>query len=141
MRFWLTLWLAAFLAACATNAPTEETTIRFGRITKIESVTIDGDAHLGVGAIIGAVAGGVLGHQIGGGTGRDVATVAGVLAGGYAGSKVQAKTSDKRTGHHIIVQLDNGVSVGVTQPADPLLRVGDKVRIEGSGEDARVMRQ
>jgi len=133
-------WLVSpllLLAACA--SPPAEQEVRYGRIAQIETVTIDGDAQLGLGAIIGAVAGGVIGHQFGGGTGRDVATVAGVLGGGVAGSKVQSKTSDRRQGQHIIVKLDSGPSVAITQPSDPSFKVGDRVRIDGSGNDARVV--
>jgi outer membrane lipoprotein SlyB len=68
-----------------------------------------------------------------------VATVAGVLAGGAAGSKVESKT-ERRAGQSLIVKLDNGESVGITQPADPSFRVGDRVRIDGAGNDARVVR-
>jgi outer membrane lipoprotein SlyB len=89
------------------------------------------------------VAGGVIGHQFGGGSGRDVATVAGVLAGGATGTAVQSKYADRRPAQHIIVQLDNGVAVGVTQATAQVggVRVGDRVRIDGSGNDARVSRQ
>jgi hypothetical protein len=40
-----------------------------------------------------------------------------------------------------MVDLGNGYAVGITQPFDPDLRVGDRVRIEGSGSDARVVRR
>jgi outer membrane lipoprotein SlyB len=137
------LWSAALalvLAACASaSPPVGESEVRFGRITRIDAVQVESEAHLGLGAVIGGIAGGVLGHQIGGGSGRDVATVAGVLAGGAAGAQVQKK-AETRPGQHIIVKLGNGVSVGVTQPADPNLRVGDNVRIDGTGNDARVVR-
>lgn len=132
--------LAAMLSACAQTGPTVgEAEVRYGRIHRIDAVSIDSDAHLGLGAVIGSVAGGVLGHQFGGGNGRDVATVAGVLAGGYAGAQVE-KNQVKRPGQHIIVQLNNGVAVGITQAADPNLRVGDAVRIDGTGNGARVVR-
>ena len=134
------LALAALLSACASPAPSVgEAEVRYGRITRIDAVQIESDAHLGLGAVIGSVAGGVLGHQIGGGSGRDVATVAGVLAGGVAGAQVEKK-NEKKPGQHIIVELGNGVAVGITQAADPNLRVGDKVRIDGAGNDARVVR-
>lgn len=136
--------LALLLGACATQGSgpqTGESDVRYGRIARIDPVSLEGDHHLGLGAIIGAVAGGVLGNQIGHGTGRDVATVAGALGGAYAGNVVQNKYADRRAGQHITVQLRNGVAVGITQPADPALRVGDSVRIDGSGPDARVVRQ
>ena len=138
--------LVALLAGCATpeqGPPAQygESEVRYGRIVRIDPVSLEGDHQLGLGAIFGAVAGGVLGHQIGGGTGRDIATVAGVLAGGFAGSAVQNKYAERRPGQHIIVQTNNGVAVGITQPADPALGVGDLVRIDGGGPNARVVRQ
>ena len=131
----------ALLTACAAPPQQGEAAVRYGKVVQVENVTIDGDHQLGVGSIIGAIAGGVIGHQFGGGTGRDVATVAGVLAGGAAGSTVQNKYADRRPAQHIIVQLDNGVAVGITQATEQGgVRVGDRVRIDGSGNDARVSR-
>lgn len=132
--------VVAVLAACAQPGPAPgESEVRYGRINRIDAVQIESDAHLGLGAVIGSVAGGVLGHQFGGGNGRDVATVAGALAGGFAGAQVE-KNNEKRPGQHIIVQLNNGVAVGITQATDPNLRVGDSVRIDGTGNSARVVR-
>ncbi|MFZ4284995.1 glycine zipper 2TM domain-containing protein [Variovorax sp. HJSM1_2] len=134
------LALTALLVACAQPGPAAgEAQVRYGRINRIDAVQIESEAHLGLGAVIGGVAGGVLGHQFGGGTGRDVATVAGALAGGVAGAQVE-KNQVKQPGQHIIVQLNDGVAVGITQAADPNLRVGDRVRIDGSGNGARVVR-
>ncbi|MCG2592153.1 glycine zipper 2TM domain-containing protein [Ramlibacter sp. XY19] len=135
----LTLMLLAACAATTQNAPGGEAEVRYGRISTIENVMLDADKKLGIGAVVGAVAGGLLGNQIGGGTGKTVATVAGAVAGGYAGSAVQSKT-EKKAGQQVTVRLDNGATVGITQPADPGLKVGDRVRIDGSGEDARVVR-
>lgn len=133
------LLFALLIAACAAQSPPPgEAQVRYGKIARIDNVQIDGDHHLGVGAIIGAVAGGLIGYNIGGGTGRDVATVAGVLGGGFIGNKVQNKYADRRPGQYITVELQNGVAVGITQPADPTFQVGDVVRIDGAGEDARV---
>ena len=42
-------------------------------------------------------------------------------------------------GQQIIVRTSKGVLVSVTQPANTSLSVGQKVFIEGSGEDARVV--
>ena len=129
------------VAGCAQSPTVGETEIRQGRITRIDPVSIEGDHQLGLGAIIGGVAGGVLGHQIGGGTGQTVATIAGVLAGGAVGQGVQNRYGERRPGQHILVDLRNGYEVGITQPANPDLRVGDAVFIEGSGSDARVVRR
>jgi len=129
------------MAGCAQTGPqVGESEVRYGTIVQINSVSLEGDHQLGLGAIIGGIAGGILGHQIGGGTGQDIATVAGALGGAFAGREVQNKYASRRPGQHIIVKLNNGVAVGITQPADPALRVGDKVRIDGEGPKARVVR-
>jgi outer membrane lipoprotein SlyB len=118
-----------------------EEEVRAGRITRIDPVSIESEQHMGLGMVLGGIAGGVLGHQFGGGTGQTVATVAGTLGGVVAGHAVQKKYEQPRPGEHIIVTLTNGVAVGITQPADPGLHVGDNVRIDGSGSAARVVRR
>ena len=112
--------------------------VRLGTISGIEMVDLEGDNQLGVGAVLGAAAGGLLGHQIGSGTGQDVATVLGVIGGAVAGNVVQKKYVQKKSGQHVTVRLDNGVTAVVTQETDPALRVGDRVRIDGAGQQARV---
>ena len=139
-RFIAVLLVALLTAASAAAQQMGEDEVRFGRIERIDPVSLEGDHHLGIGMVLGAVAGGVLGHQFGGGTGRDVLTVMGTLGGGLLGRGVQNKYADRRAGQHIIVKVNSGVAVGITQPADPALRVGDKVRIDGAGQDARVAR-
>ena len=79
-------------------------------------------------------------EALGGGTGQHIATVAGTRAGSSAGRAVQNGWASCGSGQHIIVKLNNGVAVGVTQPADPEFRMGDKVRIDGEGPNARVVR-
>ncbi len=58
-----------------------------------------------------------------------VRSVIGGVAGGLPGHQVGH-------GHGRTV-----ATVGITQPADPSLRVGDAVRIEGSGPTARLVRR
>ena len=112
--------------------------VRLGTISGIEMVDLEGDNQLGVGAVLGAAAGGLLGHQIGSGTGQDVATVLGVIGGAVAGNVAQKKYVQKKSGQHVTVRLDNGVTAVVTQETDSALRVGDRVRIDGAGQQARV---
>ena len=142
MRWFARLLAIGFigLATAVSAQPMGEEEVRFGTIVRIDPVALEGDHQLGIGSVIGAVAGGVIGHQFGGGTGRDVATVLGALGGGLLGTKVQNQYAEKRAGQFVTVKLRNGVSVGITQPADPNLRVGDSVRIDGSGPSARVVR-
>ena len=146
-RIWAALLLVAALAGCAAGpqmggAPPQmgEQEIRRGTVIRIDPVMLDGDHHLGIGAILGAAAGGLVGAQIGQGSGSDVAAVIGAIGGAFLGDRVQNKYSDQRAGQHVLVKLDNGVAVSVTQLADSELRVGDRVFIEGAGQDARVRR-
>ncbi|WP_240980016.1 glycine zipper 2TM domain-containing protein [Ramlibacter agri] len=143
LRALISLSLALLLAACETpptaGNPAGEAVVRFGQITSIEAVTIEANQRLGLGAVAGAVVGGLLGNQIGGGTGRDIATVAGAVAGGFAGQQVQNRYAGQ-PGQRITLQMDTGEMVSITQPADANLRVGDRVRIDGAGEEARVRR-
>lgn len=116
--------LAVSLSACASvqgngGPQLGAQPVRYGVVTRFDPVELEGDDQLGLGAIIGATAGGVLGHQFGRGTGRDVATVIGAIGGGLASNAVQNRYVDRRPGQHILVQLDNGVTVGVTQPRIP----------------------
>ena len=141
----IALLLAALLGACASaigqgGPDLGEESVRYGIVTRIEPVSLEGDHQLGLGAVLGAAAGGIIGHQFGGGSGRDVATVIGAVGGGLAGNTIQNRYVDRRAGQHIFVRLDNGVTIAVTEPADPALRVGDRVRVQGRGTDARVVR-
>ena len=91
-----------------------------------------------VGAVVGGIAGLGLGSLIGGGHGRDVAMVLGAVGGAVAGNEVQKKHDAPQPGQQIIVRTNSGVLVSVTQPVNPGLRTGEKVYIEGNGENARV---
>lgn len=136
-----------FLAGCASDGQStqplgerEQEEVRYGRIVKIDNVQIEGDYQTGVGAVIGGVAGGFLGAQFGGGSARGIATVLGAVGGAFAGSAVERRYAQPVPGQYITVKLDNEVTVGITQPVDASLRVGDRVRIAGRGPEARVVR-
>ncbi len=132
--------LALTLVACAApGGGPGEMEIRTGTIEQITPVQIQSNQHTGVGAVVGGLAGLGIGSLIGGGTGRDVAMVIGTIGGAVAGQKIQEHYRQPVNGQQIIVRTSNGVLVSVTQPANPNLRQGQKVYIEGSGEDARVV--
>jgi len=57
----------------------------------------------------------------------------GAIVGGLGGY------DQPTAGQQIIVRVRSGVLVQITQPANPNLRPGQQVYIEGSGEDARVV--
>jgi outer membrane lipoprotein SlyB len=108
---------------------------RDGTIATLENVQVDDKYKLGVGTAVGAVAGGLLGSGVGDST---TATVAGALLGGAAGTYAESKMR-KVDAQRITVNMVTGGRVTITQPKDARLREGMKVRVEGSGEGARVV--
>ena len=108
---------------------------RDGTIAQLENIEVDDRYKLGVGTAVGAVAGGLLGAGVGDSTG---ATVAGAVIGGVAGTYAESKM-DKRNAQRITVYMVTGGRVTITQPRDGRLREGMRVRVEGSGENARVV--
>jgi outer membrane lipoprotein SlyB len=134
----LACWLVAGPAFAQKSGEME---IRQGVIEQITDVQLQSNHHRGVGAIVGGLGGLGIGSLIGGGTGRDVAMVAGTLGGALLGNNVQKRYDQPVPGQQIIVRVKSGVLVQVTQPADPKLRPGQRVYIDGSGEGARVVPQ
>ena len=118
-----------------------EMELRRGVIEQITPTQLQSNHHAGVGAIIGGLGGLGIGSLIGGGTGRDVAMVAGALGGALLGNDIQKKQEQPTPAQQVIVRVQSGVLVAVTQPVDPNLRPGMRVYIQGSGEGARVIPQ
>lgn len=118
-----------------TSGATTSQSERDGTIAQLENITVDDKYKLGVGTAVGAVAGGLLGAGVGDST---TATVAGAVLGGVAGTYAESKI-DKRDAQRITVNMVTGGRVTITQPMDGRLREGMRVRVEGSGENARVV--
>jgi len=132
--------LTLLVAACQTTTPGSmqgAVEVRSGVVEQITDVQISNTKTRGVGAVIGGALGLGVGSLIGGGTGRDVAMVLGTIGGAVTGNTVQRRNQQPTPGQDIIVRLTNGVLVSVTQEPTNL-RVGQKVFIQGQGEDARV---
>src|SRR5574340_1751451 len=108
---------------------------RDGTIAKLENIQVDDKYKLGVGTAVGAVAGGLLGAGVGDSTG---ATVAGAVLGGAAGTYAESKVH-KQDAQRVTVNMKTGGTVTIVQPMDGRLREGMAVRVEGSGESARVV--
>jgi outer membrane lipoprotein SlyB len=130
----------AGLVGCAGTGGTQSqpVEIRQGKIEQITETEINENNHPGVGAIIGGVAGAGIGSLIGGGTGKDVAILVGAIGGAVGGNYLQNK-HDKQPGQQIVVRLNSGVLVVVTQPTSPNLYVGQPVYVEGAGMNATVV--
>jgi outer membrane lipoprotein SlyB len=118
-----------------TSSPTASQSERDGTIAQVENIQVDDNYKLGVGTAVGAVAGGLLGAGVGDST---TATVAGAVLGGVAGTYAETKIS-KKDAQRITVNMVTGGRVTITQPIDNRLREGMRVRVEGSGENARVV--
>lgn len=144
----LMLLLAAALAAgCAdlgslggtkygdTGGTVASQSERDGTIAQLENIQVDDNYKLGVGTAVGAVAGGLLGAGVGDSA---TATVVGAVVGGVAGTYAESKLA-KKDAQRVTVDMVTGGRVTITQPVDSRLREGMQVRVEGSGESARVV--
>ena len=138
--------LAFFLGGCAElgnlggtkygeTGATVTQSERDGTIAQLENIKVDENYKLGVGTAVGAVAGGLIGAGIGD---SKTATVVGAVVGGAAGTYAESKLK-KKDAQRIVVDMSTGGRVTITQPPDSRLREGMRVRIEGSGENARVV--
>lgn len=104
--------------------------VEYGVVQAIEWYR-DGESRpVGLGAVVGGVAGGVLGHQIGSGGANTAATIAGAIAGAYVGNEVER--ANQRDRYRVIVRLDGGGTLAVSEVGEGQLRVGDRVRIIGN---------
>lgn len=113
--------------------------VQHGEITALRPVEIR-PGQTRVGTVAGAALGALGGSQIGRTTTANIAGgVAGAVAGGAAGSAIEG--SQRTNGLEITIRLDSGETVAIVQPGDPRdFRVGDRVRISGNAENARVTR-
>jgi outer membrane lipoprotein SlyB len=102
-----------------------------GRVVAIDSVQGSGRTT-GGGAVLGGIVGGVLGHQVGSGRGNTAATVAGAVGGAVVGNEVEKRRSDGDERYRVTVQLRDGREVAYEQDALNGLRVGDRVRVDGT---------
>lgn len=113
--------------------------VQFGTLTAMRSVEIR-PGQTRVGTIAGATLGAIGGSQIGSSTAANVAgSVSGAVAGGAVGSAIEG--SGRANGLELTIQLDSGETVAVVQPGNANdFRVGDRVRITGTDDNARVTR-
>ena len=138
------------VVSCATPSNTGDTyskheagraqSVKEGRITSIQNVTLEGGTTAGT--IIGAGAGAVAGNRIGSGsTANTLGSIGGGLVGSAIGSNVQ-KSVGSKPGINIVVKLDGGSSISVVQEynARENFRVGDRVKVLYNGNKTRVTR-
>ncbi|WP_297460813.1 hypothetical protein [Ferrovum sp.] len=114
-----------------------EQSVRLGTVESLRKVRIQSNEPGILGALGGGVAGAALGSTIGGGNGNAAATVLGALAAGAAGDAAQNALSTQN-GVEITIRLDSGYVIAVTQGADEVFHVGDRVQVLGGGGATRV---
>ena len=133
----------AMTAGCASYAPTDYRSsearsvqnVAYGTVESVRAVRVNED-QAPVGTIAGAAVGGLLGNTIGHGAGRGVATILGAVGGGFAGNAIEHKATEENA-EEIVVRLDNGSTIAVTQGAQGFER-GQRVRVLTGAGPARV---
>ncbi len=109
--------------------------VYFGTVTSLQGIDIR-SGQTRVGAITGAIIGGAAGAALGSST---AATVGGAAGGAAVGGAAGA--SERRNGVEFVIRLDNGDVVSVVQQGNVNdWRVGDRVRVTGRADNARVSR-
>jgi outer membrane lipoprotein SlyB len=111
--------------------------IEYGTIEKLSPVVISGQqTQLGTfgGGITGAAAAGGVGQ----GTGQDLARAGGAVVGAIAGQAVEEGVT-RKNGLEMLIKLDSGSMVLVTQAAPPSFNVGDRVAIASGPGGSQVM--
>jgi outer membrane lipoprotein SlyB len=133
-RYFYLLLVALSLTACSnmpgfTGTGIDNTQVSSGYGT-VESVEVVDRNNPGIlGAIGGAVVGGLIGNQIGSGSGNTAATIAGAAGGAIAGREVERRVSSDEI-FKIYVRMDDGTYQAIAQESSPILRPGDRVRVE-----------
>ena len=102
---------------------------RCGEVVRILRRDRDGHSS-GVGAVTGAIIGGLVGNQVGGGSGKKIATVGGAIAGGVAGNNIEKNRNDGDS-YDLVVEMDNGRRVTISQRRLDGIREGDRVYVTG----------
>jgi outer membrane lipoprotein SlyB len=108
--------------------------VQGGTVESVRPVLIEGTKS-GVGTAAGGIAGGIIGRGGGGrgDIGRAVGGVAGAVVGGIAGAAAEEGFTREK-GYEIIVRLEGGRLIAVTQSGDEQFKPGDKVHIiQGQG--------
>jgi outer membrane lipoprotein SlyB len=101
-----------------------------GRVVAIDVVR-GSSGSSGAGAVIGGIVGGVLGHQVGSGRGNDAATVAGAVGGAVVGNELEKRRNADEQ-YRVTVQFRDGREASFMQDSLDGIRVGDRVRVDGS---------
>ena len=136
----LILGAASLLAACATgdgygvsydyaDSTPPSPCINCGVVKDVRQVYLQRHSSSTASTVLGAVIGGVLGNTVGKGDGRKAATIAGAVAGGVVGNKLGKHSDGEELAWRVVIRLDDGRLMTVTQRKDPRVHVGDYVQV------------
>lgn len=114
----------------------KEDTVRNGTVENVRAVQIEG-TKTPIGTVAGAAVGGIAGSTVGSGRGSAIAAILGAVVGGVAGSAAEEAVT-REPGLEIIVRLDSGNTVAITQKADQDFRPGQRVHVISGGGVSRV---
>ena len=114
----------------------KESTVKNGTVESVRTVTIEG-TKTPIGATVGAAVGGVAGSSIGHDKGSIVAGILAGVAGGLVGSAAE-EVITREPGLEIIVKLDSGNTVAITQKADEEFKPGERVHVISGAGASRV---
>jgi outer membrane lipoprotein SlyB len=119
--------------AGAAAQPEGEATVAYGTVRSIEPLGIARDQPQGAGAVVGGVIGAVIGRQMAdSSSGRNVAAAIGAAAGALIGNEIERNARRQHSGVRIRVTLDDGTTRHFDFKESGGVRVGDRVRVEGS---------
>ncbi|WP_296754371.1 glycine zipper 2TM domain-containing protein [Thiobacillus sp.] len=110
--------------------------VQMGVVESVREVSVEG-TKTPIGAGAGAVVGGVAGSTVGSGKGSIVGATVGAVLGGLGGAATEEAVT-RQKGVEITVKLDSGRLIAITQAADEVFRVGDRVRVLSGGGTTRV---
>jgi outer membrane lipoprotein SlyB len=146
-RAFLSVLLAAFIVAGCASSPSSKVyprhhaqqawTVEYGKVTGVDSVTIEGER-----TYLGHAGGGYIGYEVGravvDGSGRGVAGAVGAVAGAAAGGAIEERAT-RQDGLQITVDLEKGPAIAIVQADDEQFRVGERVKVlRGQRGAARV---
>ena len=139
------LAMSLVLGGCASSKSSEaytrgqarkEATVKNGTVESVRPVTIEG-TKTPVGAVAGAGVGGIAGSSIGHNKGSAIAAIITGVAGGLVGSAAEEAIT-REQGLEIIVKLDAGNTVAITQKADEEFTPGERVHVISNSGASRV---
>ena len=111
--------------------------VQYGTVQSVRQVLIEGTKSP-IGGATGAALGGIAGSTVGGGRGKAAATIGGAVLGGLAGAAAEEAIT-RQPGLEIVVNMDNGQTLAVTQAADEAFYPGERVRfLTGLDGTARI---